>query len=770
MNTTSIRQMGCRSAAVWVALLLCLSGPACFRTPDTSKILCVVLSNCPNGYYCAKNQEANQGICAPGPAPADGNIADLSESPAPDGKGDAPADGSLGRDTNTVIDANLGGAGGATGDAPSGGAGAGGGSVTSDGSSATGDTAATPDALLGNDATDVPATLANGSVCMVDGQCSSSACVDGHCCDGKCDGNCESCVTGTCSFTSTPRKDCAGTGKCAGICDKSHTKACTYPDSTMVCAAQSCSAGQLTNKSLCDGLGNCPVQTPTTCDSSQCLVDNSDCSGTCSTASCGTAKYCTGSTCAPLKNQGDACADKAECSTGNCVDGYCCESTCTGTCTTCAATHGKCTNTTSPRTGKSCSGTAPCNAACNGSSPDCVPASTTTQCGSASCLSSTQLQLVGTCNSQGTCSQSTQTCTVCLSSTNACGECTPTAKQCSTTGVPQHCDSTGHWVNDTGCDACQSCSGGVCQAVAAGTACTGGVCNSAGSCTLCTQGASCTTGIGECQTGSVDCSTGAVVCKASNKSSGTSCGNGPTCSSATLYPHQVCDGGGQCHTPNGTPCASGLCNGTSACQDCTSSTAPSSIQVVGTTPICASTSQNAGAVTLNRVGGSLGLGARWVWYKGALPATAGSGVATGDSIPNLQLASTTTYYVRAEGTCNVSNAATVTVPVYTAPQITVTPIAQSTDCTVAYGGWTTVSGSLSSLSAPATTIQWYYTTAGTTAKVVCDGNNFKNTTTLNLSVSPYINQTDWIEVIDVCGVEGWGSGTITVPDMSVCFP
>jgi hypothetical protein len=66
MNTTIVKHTGCRSVTLWAALLLCLSVPACFRAPDTSKIPCVGLSNCPIGYHCAKNQGANQGICPQG--------------------------------------------------------------------------------------------------------------------------------------------------------------------------------------------------------------------------------------------------------------------------------------------------------------------------------------------------------------------------------------------------------------------------------------------------------------------------------------------------------------------------------------------------------------------------------------------------------------------------------------------------------------------------------------------------------------------------------
>jgi hypothetical protein len=316
-----------------------------------------------------------------------------------------------------VIDASVGGGGGgpSNGGSGEGGVLGGGGSLSTGGNSGSGGAvvdASTPDAPLLNDAPDAPMTLPNGSLCTADGQCSSGSCVDGHCCDGKCAGNCESCVTGTCSFTSTPRKACSGSGKCVGICDKSNTKTCTF-DNTTVCGAQSCSGGQRTNKSVCDGLGNCPVQTKTNCDSNVCTADGSDCSGSCVGMSCGTGKYCAGSTCATLKNQGDSCSDKVECSTGNCVDGYCCESACTGTCQSCSATPGTCKNMTSPHANKSCSGTGTCASTCNGLAAECVFPPANTSCGSTSCLTTSTLQLAGTCSQgNGNCYQSTTDCTI----------------------------------------------------------------------------------------------------------------------------------------------------------------------------------------------------------------------------------------------------------------------------------------------------------------------------------------------------------------------
>ncbi len=64
-------------------------------------------------------------------------------------------------------------------------------------------------------------------------------------------------------------------------------------------------------------------------------------------------------------------------------------------------------------------------------------------------------------------------------------------------------------------------------------------------------------------------------------------------------------------------------------------------------------------VNLTEVGGSLGTNATWHWYSGSCGGTA---VGIGSSI-SVQPAVTTTYYVRAEGDCNITACAQVTITV-----------------------------------------------------------------------------------------------------------
>lgn len=139
--------------------------------------------------------------------------------------------------------------------------------------------------------------------------------------------------------------------------------------------------------------------------------------------------------------------------------------------------------------------------------------------------------------------------------------------------------------------------------------------------------------------------------------------------------------------------AEGTCNNT-ACQSITInvnslSTDPSGITASSTT-ICDGQSTS---LTVN--GGSLGTGANWEWYTGSCGGTA---VGSGSSI-NVSPSSTTTYYVRAEGTCNNTACQSVTITVNPVPTPSIT--SASTMCegdnlnltgTPAGGTWSVLSG------------------------------------------------------------------------------
>ena len=164
--------------------------------------------------------------------------------------------------------------------------------------------------------------------------------------------------------------------------------------------------------------------------------------------------------------------------------------------------------------------------------------------------------------------------------------------------------------------------------------------------------------------------TGAVWQWFTGSCGGTSAGTGasisvdPAAGTATTYYVRA---SGDCNT---TTCASTTVTVNSL------STAPTAI--TGTTTIC-----NGGSTTLTVSGGSLGTGASWKWYSGSCGGTL---VGTGSSV-TLSPTSTTSYYVRSEGTCNTTTCASTTVTVNTAPTA---PTGISGTSTICSGSTTTL--------------------------------------------------------------------------------
>ncbi len=192
--------------------------------------------------------------------------------------------------------------------------------------------------------------LALGARCDADGggtTCDSGYCVDGVCCEGSCAGLCEACDVGS-GGKCTPivsgqphggRAACAGTGTtCGGACAAGSTAGCTYPGSSTSCRGASCAGGMATEAAGCDGSGACPAATTVPCTPSACNAAGTACLGACSTDADCTAMglpYCNGGACLATKANGEMCAASSECTSKNCVDGYCCNSACTGTCQAC---------------------------------------------------------------------------------------------------------------------------------------------------------------------------------------------------------------------------------------------------------------------------------------------------------------------------------------------------------------------------------------------------------------------------------------------------
>jgi hypothetical protein len=106
---------------------------------------------------------------------------------------------------------------------------------------------------------------------------------------------------------------------------------------------------------------------------------------------------------------------------------------------------------------------------------------------------------------------------------------------------------------------------------------------------------------------------------------------------------------------------------------CAAVTATTTITVnsVSVAPTAATASPSAlcgpGTATLSVTGGSLGTGGVWRWYTGSC---GGALIGTGATL-NVTVSATTTYFVRAEGTCNTTTCASVTLQVNPFPVISI---------------------------------------------------------------------------------------------------
>jgi len=151
--------------------------------------------------------------------------------------------------------------------------------------------------------------LANGDACGAARECASNFCVDSVCCNGKCDGQCESCAVekGTCKPVSgappAGRAKCSGEGTtCGGSCDGVNGGSCAYP-AGKECSAKCTAAQQTIGK--CDNAGAC-VDGPTEgCNGFACGTDR--CKTACATnADCAEKFSCKAGICEPA---GARCSD-----------------------------------------------------------------------------------------------------------------------------------------------------------------------------------------------------------------------------------------------------------------------------------------------------------------------------------------------------------------------------------------------------------------------------------------------------------------------------
>lgn len=179
----------------------------------------------------------------------------------------------------------------------------------------------------------------DGQACTSSTQCQSGHCVDGFCCDSACTDSCNACSVA---------KGASVNGQCKAL-----------P------AGTACGEG---GNYACNLSGTCPFS----------CTNNADCSS---------AAFCNAFYCSPKKELGETCSGAAQCQSGQCVDGVCCNSACPGACDRCnlAGSIGQCSVAPAGTPGSD----PDCGLyLCNGTSPHCpTSCSKDNQCVStAACL------------------------------------------------------------------------------------------------------------------------------------------------------------------------------------------------------------------------------------------------------------------------------------------------------------------------------------------------------------------------------------------------
>ncbi len=363
--------------------------------------------------------------------------------------------------------------------------------------------------------------------------------------------------------------DCAG-GSCVGsICAETCTDGVQNQDET------DADCGGLICNDCLDG-DNCLVAAD--CVSNFCNAQVcAPCTGD---ADCAGNEYCSSGTCLGDLATGVACGNDAQCLTGQCEDGVCCNVDCSGLCQACAASKtggvdGTCAPVTSATDPDNECALSQCTTgACDGIGA-CGTLNAGTSCGSPlSCAGSTQTNQ-DTCDGTGVCTDNLSTncapyvcgatscktsCTVdadCLSG-NYCagGACVPQKAQGAACALGNEC-AAGNCV-DGFC--CNNACGSLCQACSnAKTGAANGTCANIVSAT--DPDNECATAA--CQTGTCN---GSGAC--GNDPSGTSCGSPLSCSGSTQTNQDTCNGTGTCTDNLTTNCAPYVCGATSCKTSC----------------------------------------------------------------------------------------------------------------------------------------------------------------------------------------------------------
>jgi hypothetical protein len=434
--------------------------------------------------------------------------------------------------------------------------------------------------------------------CEGEGECGGFPCVDGFCCDGPCDGECEACdlegAEGSCAFADfgeDPDGECDAdepltcglTGVCDGLGACEH-----FGDETPCDDGEACTTGD-----ACDGAGSCVGAAPSDCDPgpgnqcceagcssvSGCYTTEGDCPESCGANQLIVGQACAG--CGPANAEG-ICGGGAvqTCSAGSHT--LCQEVVCGGTTYRCTNAGG----TWAWRTQVACNDSDPCtfNDLCFGGSCN----GTSVTCASTECLSVT-------CNGSSSCTETPQP------DTTGCGTSACPADACeglTWRNYPTQCTRTCDGLGE--CDDCvctpssSTCTaGGCCQAActpATGCSTTAGTCGGGESCgaNVITVASFCT-GCGPAGATGTCGGGGTFTCDGTTHSlcQGVSCGGqtwhctqlggvwqwrtSTACDDGDLCTHGDVCGGGTCSgtgiSCTTTDCMTRSCNGTATCTE-----------------------------------------------------------------------------------------------------------------------------------------------------------------------------------------------------------
>jgi hypothetical protein len=182
---------------------------------------------------------------------------------------------------------------------------------------------------------DIDCKLANGAVCSHRNQC-RTACLDGRCCAVTACSTCAACTgaSGTCLALPAGAEDNVPAGSCTGAFSCDGAGGCKKDNGSACAAASECASGSCLDGHCCS-VAACPTCTSCTGPAGTCAalplgVEDNVPAGACANhAWCDGAGRCE-------RALGATCAASADCLSGFCVGGICCNSACAGAGRTCA--------------------------------------------------------------------------------------------------------------------------------------------------------------------------------------------------------------------------------------------------------------------------------------------------------------------------------------------------------------------------------------------------------------------------------------------------